>query len=83
LLRIDRTSVSWLTTLERTPVSARLRRIVRVYDPIGTVGVPTMSLIPFFFRSKTVLIPAGFDFGTTRTSLLVVKTTGFSTRPCA
>ena len=28
-------------------------------------------------------IPAGFDFGTTITSVLRVKFTGFSTRPCA
>src|SRR6266849_1512499 len=28
-------------------------------------------------------MPAGFDFGTTMTSVLRVKSTGFSTRPCA
>src|SRR5581483_2692690 len=30
-----------------------------------------------------LLISAGFDFGTTITSVLRVKTTGFSTTPCA
>ena len=79
MLRIDRTSVSWLTTFDSTLVRARFFRIVRVYEPIGTVGVPTISLIPDFFRSNTVLIPAGLDFGTTSTSLFVANTTGFST----
>src|SRR5690242_18845863 len=57
--------------------------MVRVYEPMGTVGVPTTSLIPFRRRSNTVLIPAGLEVGTTSTSLLVVNTLGFSTSPAA
>ena len=81
MARIARTSVSCETAFASTPVSARFLSTVRVYEPIGTVGVPTTSLIPGLRRSKTVLIPAGFDFGVIRTSLFAVNTAGFSRSP--
>ena len=77
------TSVSLLTTFFNTAAEIpRLVSTVRVYEPTGTEGSPMTSFTPGFVRSSTVWICAGFDFGTTSTSVFVANWIGFSTRPC-
>src|SRR4029077_10085956 len=46
-----------------------------------TPGPAMTSFRPGFERSKTLWMPAGFDFGTTTTSVLRVKTTGWEQSP--
>jgi len=78
------TSVSWLTTFFITAAEIpRVVSTVRVYDPTGTVASPITSFTPGFVRPITEWIPAGFDFGTMRTSVLWVSTYGLVTRPLA
>ena len=77
------TSASWLTTFFITAaVIPSVFSTVRVYDPTGTVASPITSFTPGLVRSSTEWIPAGFDFGTIRTSVFVTNLIGFSTRPC-
>ena len=47
----SRTSVSLLTTLLSTLVSAMFFKICRVYEPTGTPGAATSSFTPGFCRS--------------------------------